>query len=54
MSKIEILELIQQDIADMKGLVEFDKYGLTKEKMKLQARGIILNLEEHIEELVKK
>lgn len=52
MSKIELLELLQQDIEDIKGLIEYDKYGLTKSKMKKQARGIILNLQEHLETFV--
>lgn len=52
MSKIELLELLQQDIEDIKGLIEYDKYGLTKARMKKQARGIILNLQEHLETFV--
>lgn len=53
MTKFELLDLIQQDIIDIKSLVEYDKYGLTKSKMKKQARGIILNLQEHLEEFIK-
>lgn len=52
MSKIELLELLQQDIEDIKGLIEYDNYGLTKANMKKQARGIILNLQEHLETFV--
>lgn len=52
MSKIELLELLQQDIEDIKGLIDYDKYGLTKAKMKNQARGIILNLQEHLEKFI--
>lgn len=54
MSKIQILDLLQQDIEDIKGLIQYDKYGLTKAKMKKQARGIIMNLEEHLEEFIQK
>lgn len=54
MSKIEVLNLLQQDIEDIKGLIEYDKYGMAKELMKRQARGIILNLQDHLEELIQK
>lgn len=54
MSKIQILDLLQQDIEDIKGLIQYDKYGLTKAKMKKQAHGIIINLEEHLEEFIQK
>lgn len=53
MSKIQILDLLQQDIEDIKGLVKYDRYGLTKCEMKKQARGIITNLQEHLEEFVQ-
>ena len=53
MSKIELLELLQQDIEDIKGLVDYEKYGLTKDIMKKHARAIILNLQEHLEEFVE-
>ena len=54
MAKFELLDLIQQDIKDINGLVEYDKHGLTKSEMKKQARGIILNLQEHLEEFIQK
>lgn len=53
MSKIELMDLLQQDIEDIKGLVDYDKYGMTKESMKKQARGIMLNLQEHLEKLAE-
>ena len=53
MSKIELLNLLQQDVEDIKRLIEYDRYGLTKENMKKQARGIILNLQEHLEQFVQ-
>lgn len=53
MSKIQILDLLQQDIKDINGLVNYDKYGLTKAEMRKQARGIIINLQEHLEEFVQ-
>ena len=53
MSKLELMDLLQQDIEDVKGLIDYDKYGLSKEEMKKQARGIILNLQEHLEEFVR-
>jgi len=48
MSKFELLELIQQDIKDIKGLIKFDEYGMKNEDMKKMAKGIILNLEDFI------
>ena len=53
MSKIELMDLLQQDIEDIKGLVNYDKYGMSKDTMKKQARGIILNLQEHLEKLAE-
>lgn len=53
MTKIELLELLQQDIEDIKGLLESEKYGLTKLMLKNQARAIILNLQEHLEEFIQ-
>lgn len=53
MSKINLLELLQQDIEDIKGLIDYEKYGLTKESMKNQARAIISNLQDHLEELIQ-
>lgn len=53
MSKIELAELLQQDINDLKGLFNAESYGLTKEQAELQAKAIISNLESHLEELVR-
>lgn len=53
MSKINLLELLQQDIEDIKGLINYEKYGLTREIVKNQARAIILNLQEHLEEFIQ-
>lgn len=53
MSRFELVELIQQDIQDIKGLVKFDEYGMNNEDMKKLSRGIILNLEEHLEDFIK-
>ena len=54
MSKIELLELLQQDIEDIKGLMAYEKYGLTERIVQSQARAIILNLQEHLEEFIQK
>jgi len=51
--KLSILSSLQQDIEDLKGLINYEKDGLTEQVMKNQARAIILNLEEHFEELIK-
>jgi len=53
MSNFELMDLIQQDIEDIKGLINYEKYGLTKIVMQNQARAIILNLQEHLEEFIQ-
>lgn len=53
MTKFNVLELLQDDIEDIKGLMNYEEDGLTEEVMKNQARGIILNLQEHLEELIR-
>ena len=53
MSRFELLELIQQDIKDIKGLIKFDEYGINQDDMKKLARGIIGNLEDHFEDFIK-
>ena len=53
MFKITLLDLLQQDIEDIKSLIKFDEYGMKKVEMKTLARGIIENLEDHLEDLIK-
>lgn len=53
MSKIELLELIQQDIEDIKSLVNYTKCGNAPNIMRNQARGIILNLQDHLEQFIQ-
>ena len=53
MSRFELLELLQQDIEDLRGLFEYEKYRLTKIEIRKLAKGIILNLEDHFEEFIK-
>ncbi|MDD3436840.1 MAG: hypothetical protein PHC64_06795 [Candidatus Gastranaerophilales bacterium] len=53
MSKIGLLTLLQQDVNDITGLINYQEYGLTIDEMKKQARGIILNLQEHLEKLAE-
>lgn len=53
MSKINLFDLLQQDIKDLNGLVNYKEYGLNEKVMKRQARGIILNLQEHLEEFIQ-
>lgn len=53
MSRFELLELIQQDIEDIKGLFEYKKHSLTKIEIRKLAKGIIGNLEDHFEEFLK-
>lgn len=53
MSKIELLELLQQDIEDIKGLIEYERCENTNDIMKTQARGILSNLQEHLTDLIE-
>lgn len=53
MSKIELAELLQQDIIELKEIFDYKKYGLSEDMAKIQARGIFLNLQDHLEELIK-
>ena len=43
---------MQQDINDLKGGFNYEVYGLSKEQAQRQAKGIISNLEDHLEELL--
>lgn len=54
MTKISLFDLLQQDIQDLESLVKYKEYGLNEKTMKKQARGIILNLKEHLEDLIQK
>lgn len=54
MLKIELIELLQQDINELRGILVYDSYGLTKEQASMQAGAIISNLEDHLEELLDK
>lgn len=51
MSKIELIELLQQDIEDIKVLINYEKYEFN-DLLKNQARAIILNLQDHLEEFI--
>jgi len=53
MSKINLAEVLEQDIRDLEVVFAYEKYGLTKEQAQRQANGIIENLKDHIEELIK-
>lgn len=53
MSKISLAEALEQDIRDLEGVFSYEKYGLTKSQAKKQARGIVLNLRDHIEALIE-
>lgn len=54
MSKISLAEALEQDIRDLEGIFAYEVYGLTKEQAQKQAKGIMKNLKNHIEELIKK
>ncbi len=53
MSKISLLELLQQDIEDLKGVIDYKKHGMTEDSMQKQARAIVLNLQDHLEEFIQ-
>lgn len=53
MTKIELLDLIQQDIEDIKSLVNYQKCSNIKTIMRNQARAIVLNLQDHLEEFIQ-
>lgn len=53
MSMFKLLELLQQDIIEIKRLVNYDKYGLTLKQMKKLAKEIIRDLENHLEEYIE-
>jgi hypothetical protein len=53
MSRFELLELIQKDIEEIKSLFKYETHRLTKIRMRRLAKGIILNLEDHLEEFIK-
>jgi hypothetical protein len=53
MPKFTLLEFIQKDIEEIKNLFEYEKHKLTKIQTSRLARGIILNLEDHLEEFIK-
>ena len=50
MKNKDLIKLLEQDIADIKGLICYESDDLTDETAKIQARAIILNLKEHLEE----
>lgn len=53
MTKLELAELLQLDINDLEGVFKYEEYGLTKDEVKLQANAVLINLKDHIEELIK-
>lgn len=53
MFKITILDLLQQDIEDVKGIIDYEKYEMKKSLVRKQARAILLNLQDHLEEFVE-
>lgn len=53
MSKVTLTELLKQDIKDLNGLINYEKYGTEKELVKTQAKAILLNIKDHLEEVIK-
>lgn len=53
MSRISTLELLQEDIEDLKGLMNSENGELIDKILQKQVRAIILNLEDHLETLIK-
>lgn len=52
MSNSYILESLEQDIEDLKGLVDYKKYCISQALFKSQARAVLLNLQEHLQALI--
>lgn len=52
MSKLILAEALRQDIKDLEGILAYEEYGLDKEKAKILARGILINLSDNIEEFL--
>ena len=50
MKNNDLKKLLEEDIADIKGLIIYEGDDLTDETAKIQTRAIILNLKEHLEE----
>ena len=53
MSKFNLTEALQQDLIDLRSVINYRDYGLNKKQAKNHAKAINSNLEEHIEELKK-
>lgn len=52
MSIIELADLLEQDIRDLEGVFEYEKYDLSPRQARTQAKGILNNLKDHLEELI--
>jgi hypothetical protein len=52
MKNKDLIKHLEQDIADIKGLIIYEGDDLTDETAKVQARAIILNHKEHLEEFL--
>ncbi len=52
MKNNDLKKLLEEDIADIKGLIIYEGDDLTDETAKIQERAIILNLKEHLEEFL--
>jgi hypothetical protein len=51
--KVSVLQDLQEDINDIESLIINWQKDESKDVLKNQARAIILNVTEHIEELIK-
>ena len=53
MDKFKILEYLQHDINDLKGIITCGKNEIQeKDVIKAQARAVSLNIKEHLDELI--
>ncbi len=52
MKNIQPIQDIQQDVIDLKAIFNYKKYGLKSEQSIKQLKGIISNLEEHLNNLI--
>lgn len=52
MANNDLKELLNQDINDIKGLINCENDKLTEEVIRKQARAISLNVKEHLDEFI--
>ncbi len=52
MTRNDIIDSLEQDIEDLKGLIEYEKYSTSDDLIKKQAKAVLKNLQEHLGEFI--